>query len=136
MEQVIDSSRFFAVRVIDGPRKAILGVGFEDRSDAFDFGVALQEVRVIPVLDRPGPRPLLLVEEGACRGCVGGSIEACDGLGDVDKLGQGAEVEELVVGEVVGCGGVCAVAAAVGVGGEGVGGGASGPRCLSTMVES
>jgi hypothetical protein len=45
VEQVVDSSRFFAVRVVDGPRKAVLGVGFEDRGNAFDFGVALQEVR-------------------------------------------------------------------------------------------
>lgn len=46
VEQVLDSSRFFAVTVQgEGGRKAVLGVGFEDRSDAFDFSVALQEVR-------------------------------------------------------------------------------------------
>lgn len=45
MEQVTDSSRFFAVRVVDSGRKAMLGIGFEERSEAFDFGVSLQEVR-------------------------------------------------------------------------------------------
>jgi len=42
----LDSSRFFAVVVQgEGGRKAVLGVGFEERSEAFDFSVALQEVR-------------------------------------------------------------------------------------------
>ena len=46
VEQVLDSSRFFAVTVVgDGGRKAVLGIGFEERSEAIDFGIALQEVR-------------------------------------------------------------------------------------------
>ncbi|KAI9827195.1 MAG: hypothetical protein M1832_005332 [Thelocarpon impressellum] len=53
VEQVLDSSRFFAVRVQgDGGRRAVLGLGFEERSDAFDFGVALQEVRKVQGLDK------------------------------------------------------------------------------------
>jgi len=64
VEQVLDSSRFFAVRVQgEGGRKAVLGIGFEDRSDAFDFSVTLQEVRKTLGLepgnkgDKPGQKP-------------------------------------------------------------------------------
>lgn len=48
VQQALDSSRFFAVRVQgDGGMKATLGIGFEDRSPAFDFAIALGEVRKI-----------------------------------------------------------------------------------------
>lgn len=48
VEAALDSSRFFAVRVEgEGGRKAVLGVGFEERSEAMDFGIALQEARKV-----------------------------------------------------------------------------------------
>lgn len=48
VEAALDSSRFFAVRVVgEGGRKAVLGVGFEERSEAIDFRIALQEVRKV-----------------------------------------------------------------------------------------
>lgn len=45
VEQALDSSRFFAVTVVGEGRKAVLGMGFEERSDAFDFSIALQDAR-------------------------------------------------------------------------------------------
>lgn len=48
MEATLDSARFFAVRVVgEGGRKATLGIGFEERGEAIDFGIALQEVRKV-----------------------------------------------------------------------------------------
>lgn len=57
VEQVLDSSRFFAIRVMgEGGRKATLGIGFEERSEAFDFSVGLQEVRKTLGIEPGGPK--------------------------------------------------------------------------------
>ena len=55
VEPVLDSSRFFAVRVVgDGGRRAVLGIGFEERGEAFDFGISLQEVRKVNGIEKEG----------------------------------------------------------------------------------
>lgn len=56
VEQASDSMRFFAIRVVgEGGMKATLGIGFEDRSDAFDFGVCLQEARKVMGMETKTP---------------------------------------------------------------------------------
>ncbi|CDO56977.1 hypothetical protein DV451_001079 [Geotrichum candidum] len=45
IEPVSDSGRYFAVRVVNGTQSAVLGLGFKDRSEAFEFNLALQDFR-------------------------------------------------------------------------------------------
>lgn len=54
MEQALDSSRFFAVTVVGEGRKAVLGMGFEERAEAFDFSIALQDARRVLGFDKDG----------------------------------------------------------------------------------
>jgi hypothetical protein len=44
IEPCVDSSRYFVLRISDGKgRNALLGLGFNDRGQAFDFKVSIQE---------------------------------------------------------------------------------------------
>ncbi|CAD6584551.1 MAG: hypothetical protein ASARMPRED_001795 [Alectoria sarmentosa] len=57
VEAVLDSSRFFAIRVVgDGGMKATLGIGFEERGEAIDFGICLQECRKVLGLETASER--------------------------------------------------------------------------------
>lgn len=44
VEKVLDSSRYFAIRISDGSGKtAVIGLGFAERNTAFDFSASLQD---------------------------------------------------------------------------------------------
>jgi hypothetical protein len=43
VEAVLDSSRYFVIRIEDDGRKAYIGMGFAERSDSFDFSESIDE---------------------------------------------------------------------------------------------
>lgn len=45
VERVTDSSRYFVLKITNGDRHAFVGLGFEDRNDAFDFYCALADFK-------------------------------------------------------------------------------------------
>ncbi|KAG8217678.1 hypothetical protein J3R82DRAFT_5831 [Butyriboletus roseoflavus] len=57
VDAVLDSSRYFVVRVEDAGRKAYIGMGFAERTDSFDFNIALQDFtkRAKVALNPPSP---------------------------------------------------------------------------------
>ncbi|KAI8829186.1 adaptin ear-binding coat-associated protein 2 [Chytriomyces cf. hyalinus JEL632] len=60
VEPVLDSSRYFVLTLVDkaSGRKAFIGMGFTERSHAFDFNVALQDhAKRVNNLNQPPPKP-------------------------------------------------------------------------------
>ncbi|KAI4256536.1 MAG: hypothetical protein L6R42_006162 [Xanthoria sp. 1 TBL-2021] len=96
VEAVLDSARFFAVRVEgEGGRKAVLGIGFEDRSEAIDFGICLQEALKVMGIEKDVMNGAAAIKGGR-RGGVGGAKEVKKEVGKASwslKEGEMIKVE-------------------------------------------
>lgn len=73
VERTVDSSRYFVLTMTDkSGRKAFLGMGFDDRNDAFDFNASIQDfhrqreatAEVIQPIVQSVPAPDLSLREG------------------------------------------------------------------------
>ena len=75
VESAVDSSRFFAVRVMgEGGRKATLGIGFEERSEAIDFGICLQECRKVLGFEEGSQQGSVTAKKGVMK-AGGGAVD-------------------------------------------------------------
>ncbi|CAL1126872.1 unnamed protein product [Cladocopium goreaui] len=45
VERVLDSSRYWVLKIVNGQRHAFIGFGFSDRNDAFDFNACLADFK-------------------------------------------------------------------------------------------
>ncbi|KAJ7256471.1 adaptin ear-binding coat-associated protein 1 NECAP-1 [Mycena haematopus] len=115
VEAVLDSSRYFVVRVEDSGKKAYIGMGFQERTDSFDFNVALQDytkrqkaaLNPATVSDEPsphipaGPKKDYSLKEGQTfsisipgrankdKAATGGALPTTNLLGDLSSLSSG-----------------------------------------------
>jgi len=69
VEKVTDSSRYFSLRISDGKgRHAVIGLGFQEREQAFDFKVAMQDFenrnKAPDEKSESGPAPDFTLPEG------------------------------------------------------------------------
>jgi hypothetical protein len=63
VERTVDSSRYFVLTLSDkSGRKAFLGMGFDDRNDAFDFNATLQDFKRQKEAPQEVIKPLIKVQ--------------------------------------------------------------------------
>eukprot|EP01100_Stratorugosa_tubuloviscum_P015968 TRINITY_DN97_c0_g1_i14.p1 TRINITY_DN97_c0_g1~~TRINITY_DN97_c0_g1_i14.p1 ORF type:complete len:139 (-),score=27.73 TRINITY_DN97_c0_g1_i14:835-1251(-) len=64
VEPVLDSSRYFVVKVEQGEKRAFLGLGFQERSESFDFTASLSDFKKHqnPIIINETPLDLSLKE--------------------------------------------------------------------------
>jgi len=55
VERTLDSSRYFAIKVVQDQKKTFVGLGFEDRNDAFDFNCCLQDFKNRNMVEKAEP---------------------------------------------------------------------------------